>query len=239
MNPFFILPILIFAVAAGTHSYGADEQRLNTDGIKAITISGDASDIHLTTSTTEPYQATLGGARRSWFSGWFSGWSSSWFGDYCPLGGSMHIENGVLYVVAENSKWFGFSNCSTDIDVNVESGANISVDQNAAEIRLDGHFGDIGYNGNAADFSLDGHAQKVRLNANALRASLLYDRVEKTEEVDIHANSLDATVDFGGQTPLDYQVDAKASLLDAKNPSMPGANPKIRISAQMVRATIR
>jgi hypothetical protein len=235
MNPFFILPILLFAFATGTHSYGADEQRLDIGGIKTVMISGDESAIHLTTSATQPYQATLGGTRQ----GWFSGWSSSWFGDYCPVGGTMRIDNDVLHVATKNAQWFGFSNCTTHVDVNVGAGATISVDQNASQIRLDGHFGAISYHGNAADFSLDGHAQTVNLNANAMRSSLIYDNVDKTEEVDIHANSLDATVDFGGKTALDYQVDAKASLVDAKSPSLPGVHPKVRISAQMVRATIR
>jgi hypothetical protein len=235
MYSIFFFPLVILSFVSASTGYSADGDQLDLSGVTMIRISGDESAIAVTTSSSEPYRATLGGTRR----GWFSGWSSSWFGDYCPVGGTMHVDKDTVYIEAATSSRFGFSNCTPRIDLNVASGADISIDQPAAKIRLDGHFSTITLTTHAADFSLDGHADNVDLTANAMRSNLAYDSVEKTESIKIDANSLDATIDFGGRTPLDYRVDGKAVLVDSKEPSVAGAKPEIRIRGDFVRATLR
>lgn len=229
------VPIVIAAAAAFTPSYGAEAQRLDLMNVRSISISGDSSAIRIRASDDVVHEARMDGVRH----GWFSDWSSGWFGSACPATGTMRVDGDTLYIHAEDATLFGFTNCSARIQVAVGKDVAVIIDQPAAQIRLNGDYSTVTLKVHAADLSFDGHANTMTLASNAMRSNLTFTRVERNEAVTIDCESLDAFVNFGGSSPLDYQVEAKASLIDATQPSVPGAMPRIRITSKFVRATIR
>ena len=234
MFPQILFPIII-AVAAATPSFGAEAVRLDLTAIHTISISGDSSAIHIRAADEAPHEARIEGVRH----GWFSGWSSSWFGTTCPQTGSMRVDGDTLYIRAEDATLFGFTNCSARIDVATGRDVAVTIDQPAAQVRLDGDYSNVTLKVHAADFSFDGHARAMAISSNAMRSDLTFTRVEQNETLTIDSQSLDAFVNFGGAAPLDYQVVARASLVDAARASVPGVLPRIRIQSKFVRATIR
>lgn len=208
---------------------------LDLTAIRSVKITGDASWINVTTDGARPLLAQLGATRQHALFHWTSGW----FGNDCTVASRMHVEDGTLMVEAADSSWFGFSDCTPTIALNLTEGAALSVEQHAADVRFNGQFSDVSFKGHAADFKFDGHARAVSLSADAIRATLTFNHPEKTESVDLTSEALDATVAFGPGVPVDYRVDAKASMVDTQKVSTPGALPRVRVTGKFVRFTLR
>ena len=234
------IPLAMGGAALVIASYAApgsatEGPTLDLAGIMTVKIMGDASWIRVTTDSARPLLAQLGATRQAALFHWTSGW----FGNDCTVASRMHLEGQTLFIDAADSSWFGFSDCRPTIALNVAEGASLSVEQNAAEIRSYGRFSNVSFKGHAVDFKLDGHAAAVAISADAVQASLKFDRPDKTETVDLTAQALDATVQFGPGVPVDYRIDAKASLVDTQQISTPGALPRVRVTGNYVRFTLR
>ena len=151
----------------------------------------------------------------------------------------MRVDGTVLHVDIAASSWLDPSDCVIEVNANVPAGAALRIDQSAFTARLDGHFSDLAIAGKAADVTFDGHAGDIDIRADAVRASLDFDRVEADEKVSIRARALDAYLGFGDNVPIDYRVTAKASWVDARQPSVSGAMPRVEIDGDFVRVRIR
>jgi len=225
---------LIIASYAASGS-ATEGPTLDLTGIRTVKITGDASWINVTTDGARPFLAQLGAARhRALFQ-----WTSGWFGNDCTVASRMRVEDGTLIVETADSSWFGFSDCTPTIALNLAGGASISIEQRAAEVRVNGQFSDVSFKGHAADFTLNGHARNVALSAEAIKATLTFDHPEKTESVDLTSEALDATVEFGPGVPVDYRIDAKASMVNTQTVSTPGALPRVRVVGKFVQFTLR
>ncbi len=204
-------------------------------GVRTVAISGDASSINITTRSDRPYGASLSGRRKGWFSSWYSSW---YFAD-CRGNSEMRVDGSVLHIDIAASSWLDPSDCVIELNANVPTGAAIGIEQSAFTARLDGHFSDLAITAKAADISLDGHASGIDIRGEAVRASIVFDRVEADENIAIRARALDADLGFGGDIPVDYQVTAKASWVDARQPGVRGAKPRVEIDGDFVRVRIR
>lgn len=225
--------LIIASYAASTRA--TEGPALDVASIRAVKITGDASRIRVTTDSARPQLAQLGAIRQHALFHWTSGW----FGNDCTVASRMHAEDGTLFIEAADSSWFGFSDCTPTIALNLAAGTALSVNQHAAEIRTNGQFSDVRFKGHAADFALEGQARSVALSADAIQATLIFDHPEKTESVDLSSEALDATVQFGPGVAVDYRIDAKASWVDTQQASTPGAQPRVRVTGKYVRFTLR
>jgi hypothetical protein len=225
--------LIIAAYAAS--SGAAEAPTLDLAGVTGVKITGDASSIKVTTDSARPFRAELGAMRQ----GALFHWTSGWFGNDCTVDSRMHADNGMLLVEAADSSWFGFADCAPVIVLNLADGASLAVNQHAAEIRARGQFSEFRFEGHAGDITLDGYARAVSLSADALETTLAFDHVEKTETVDLSSPALDASVRFGDGVAVDYRVDAKASMVDARQASTPGVMPRLRVEGKFVRISLR
>lgn len=210
-------------------------QRLDLSNVTAIRITGEASSISLTTTESEPYQATLGGTR----SGWFAKWYSSWFYTDCRTSSRMHIENTTLYVEASPTSWLEPSDCKVEFKASVRKETSVTIEQAASKVDLTGDYSAISLDNKAADFTLNGYARSVDLRGDALRSHLRFERASKGEAIRIAGNSLDASLTFTSGTQIRYRVDALAAMVDSALPNTPQADTSVEIKGQYVRATIR
>ncbi|MDE1991318.1 MAG: hypothetical protein KGI75_02400 [Rhizobiaceae bacterium] len=230
MEIYGIALALALAMAPVAH---ADSMDLTS--IKAIAISGDASRTHVSTNADAAYRIETGSDRGGWFSHWYSIWS--W--NICRDVSRMHVEGTTLYIDTGSSSWLDRSDCRAEIDANVPAGATVEIDQQALDVKLDGDFARVRIAVRAGDISLNGHASALAIKGEALQARLSYDKVLRDEVVAIDAKLVDAYVDFGRDTPLEYSVAAMASSVDSARPSVTGARPSIDIKGMLVSATIR
>ena len=210
-------------------------QRLDLSTVTEIRITGEASSISLTTTESEPYQATLGGTR----SGWFAKWYSSWFYTDCRTSSRMHIENSTLYVEASPAGWLEPSDCKVEFKANVRKETSVAIAQAASQVDLAGDYSAVSLDNKAADFTLNGYAKSIDLRADAIRSHLGFDRARTGDAIRIAGRSLDASLAFASDTQVSYRVDAVAAMVDSSLPNTPGADTSVEIKGQYVRATIR
>ena len=231
-----ILALLSFASAAlASPASGDAGKTLDLAGVSAVIISGEASSVRLSTSASEPYQATIGGRRE----GWFARWYSSWFANDCSLASDMKLEASTLRIDVAPSSWLDPSDCRVEINANIQPESSVSIDQAALQASMAGSFSTIAISSKAADVSLDGHASTVELKGDALRANLAFGSVRQDENIAITGKALDATLSFGKGAAISYSVTATASFVDSTLSNTVGAKPSVVIKGDFVRATIR
>lgn len=231
----FTLISFVSMVLVSGGTVDAAEQSLDTSDVTAVVVTGSASSVTLSTVATKPYQATLDSRR----SGWFAHWYSSWFFNDCPATASMRVEAATLYVDVPPAGFLDRSDCTTEIRANLRRETAVTVNQAAAEVRLVGDYAAVTLIAQAADLSLDGHATTINVEGEAVRTRFTFQTVRQTETVDISAKELDTYLDFGGDTKINYAVTAKASWVDSSLANSPDAKPKVTITGDFVRATIR
>jgi hypothetical protein len=222
--------LLMSALPASAES--GDEQRLDLTGITAISITGDASSIVLTTADA-PFEATLGGRR----SGWFANWYSAFFASDCRSAGRMRVEGGTLHVDV-GAPWPDPSDCVVALKANLPRASTVTIEQAAAQVSLDGDFSAVSLDSKAADISFRGHASSLLVKGDALRSNLTFDKVDNTETIALDARALDLTLSFVAGTKVSYTVEAGAALVDSALPNTLGAKPAIDIKASFLRARI-
>ncbi|UJW76495.1 hypothetical protein [Rhizobium sp. SL42] len=208
---------------------------LDLAGIKKLHVTGTASDIMIAAKADAPQVAELTGERH----GWGALWRSSWFSGSCPAKGSMRIDGDMLTVdVGRGGRFFDWSYCTMTLTANLQPGASVSIDQQAARTRLDGEFSALDIRSDAGDIAFTGHAASIAVSGAALRARLTFERVMQTEAIMISGTMLDATVRFLQPTPISYLVETVASYVDSALPNTPGARPSITIRGEMARVRI-
>jgi hypothetical protein len=235
VKPATFIPIILCAVVASGSAAQTAEEPLDLAAVTRVEVTGEASMITLTTRDDARYEATIGGRRI----GWFSHWYSTWFFNDCATSSRMHIDGSTLIVSVSPSSWMDPSDCRVEIRANVRKDSAVSIEQAAVQARLKGDFSSLDIDSKAADVSLDGRAASLALRGDALRVHLAYAGLQHNETVKVDARALDADLDFGGDTLIDYAVEAQASWVTSSLESSPGAKPSVRIKADMVRATIR
>ena len=209
-------------------------EALDISAVRSVVISGEASDIRLTASDTEPYRVSTSTRR----SGWFSSWYSSWFFNGCRDRSAMRIDGTVLKNEVMQTSWTDLSDCTPEVSANLAPSTIVRIDQQAVRAQLDGDF-NVAIASKVADVTFDGQATGIDILGTAVRARLRYDTIRQNETVSITAQSLQADLGFGGGVPLDDSVIAKASYVDSLEPSVPGARPHISIKGDYVHARIR
>lgn len=210
----------------------ADPERLDLMGVTAVSITGDAGAIKLTTSDDAPYEATLGAQP----AGWFARWYRSWFAGACSSAGHMRIDNGTLHV--DDSSWMDTSDCVAELNANLPKSSSVIIAQAAAQISLEGDFSTVSLDSKAADFTLRGHADALKLKGDALRSDVTFEEVRNNETITIAAPLLDTRLSFVPGTTVSYNVAAGAALVDSSLANTAGAKPAIDIKASYVRARI-
>ncbi|BCG70219.1 hypothetical protein MesoLj113a_13770 [Mesorhizobium sp. 113-1-2] len=231
-----ILGLLSFgSVVLASPERGDAGKTLDLAGVSAVVISGEASSVRLTTSTSAPYRATIGSRRE----GWFARWYSSWFANDCSLASDMKLEASTLRIDVAPSSWLDPSDCRVEISANIQPESSVSIDQAALQASMVGSFSTIAINSKAADVSLDGHASTVELKGDALRANLAFGSVRQDENIAITGKALDATLSFGQGVAVSYSVAATASFVDSTITNTAGAKPSVVIKGDFVRAIIR
>lgn len=210
-------------------------QSLDLSSVTAIRITGEAGAIALTTVESEGLGARLS-ARRS---GWFANWTSSWFYDDCRTASHMAIEGTTLTVDMRATSWLDPSECQVELTANLRKGIAVAIDQMASQVRLKGDFAALSLNAKAADLTFEGHAGSLDLRGEAMRSHLTFARTDGNETIAIHARSLDTRLAFAPGTKISYTVKATAALVDSALPDTPGAEPRIAITGDYVRTTIR
>jgi hypothetical protein len=229
--------LILFATAgatAGSAMQGSDAP-LDISGITAVAISGDASSVAITTAPEQAHQATVKRHR----SGWFAQWNSGWVYDDCSASSRMTIEGSLLRIDVGMRTWFGMSDCSDDINLNVKQNTTVAIDQQALKADLSGDFSALTITAKAGDIALSGHADTVSLRGDALRVGLAFQGAEQNEAVTIDARMLEADLDFSAAPSLAYSVTAKAALVSSARHSTPGAKPSLTVAGDFVHATIR
>lgn len=209
-----------------------DAQRLDLSAITAISITGDASSIALTTGDG-PYEAALSGRR----SGWFSQWYSALLGSDCRSAGRMSIEGGTLSVDV-GTPWPDPSDCVVELRANLPKASAVSIEQAATQVSLKGDFSSVLLDSKATDVTFRGHAGSLVMKGDALRSHLTFDRVDNTETIALDARALDTHLGFVSGTKVSYKVEAGAALVDSALPNTLGAKPTIDIKASFLRARI-
>lgn len=208
---------------------------LDLSSVSNIRVTGTASHIRISAGAEGALTARFTGERR----GWGAVWKSSWFSDACPPRGSMQVEGDTLTVtVGEGARTFDWSDCSMTLTANVQPGAAVRIDQQAARTELSGNFSLVDVKSDAGDVSLAGHAQIVSVSGAALRARLAFDTVTHDETIAISGKMLDARVSFKEPTEVSYSVEARASYVDSSLPNTPGAMPAISIRGEMAHVRI-
>lgn len=151
----------------------------------------------------------------------------------------MRVENGTLFIDVAPSSWTNLSDCTVEINANIPSGNSILIDQTALMVKLDGDFSSITIASKAGDVTLEGHASSVSVKGEAIKARFVFDRVEKTENIDFDARALDVYLGIGQDVPISYSIAATASLTDSSLANTPNSKPTINIKGDYVRVTIR
>lgn len=232
------LVALLLAISA-LPAVAADPEHLDLTGVTAISITGDASAIKLTTADDAAYEATLNVRPAGWFSrwswGWPGGWSGGWFAG-CGSAGRMRVESGTLHVTVDASSWM--DDCVVELTANLPRASSVAIEQAAAEISLEGDFSTVSLDSKAADFTLRGHADALKLKGDALRSDVTFEEVRNNETIAIAAPLLDMRLSFVSGTTVSYNVTAAASLVDSALANTVGAKPAIDIKAGYVRARI-
>lgn len=232
--------ITAILLLVGTVTPGAAEAEqvkppLDIGAINSVAITGEASRIVFTAGDGAPYQARITATR----SGWFSGWYSSWFADQCATRTTMEVRERTLHIHVVNAPLLSLSDCEVLIRASLPADSDVSIEQAALQARLTGDYGVVHIKGHAADFALDGHAASLDISGDAVRSDLRFARVSSSETIRLDSRALDASFSFGKDVPISYAVDAKASLVDSKRDSTPGAKPAISIKSDYARVTIR
>ena len=235
MTFFLFIPAFFMTLVAAFADSGSSGEALDVSAVRTIVVSGDASDIRITTKADEPYRAETS-ARRE---GWFSSWYSSWFFDGCRDRSHMQVDGTTLRVEVMKTSWTDLSDCTPEVLANVPPGSAVRVDQQAVKARFQGDFASLGVSSKAADIAFEGHASTIDILGAAVRARLNYDAIRRDERIDIAVQSLEAELGFGKDVPVDYTVTAKASYVDSPAPSVPGAKPQVTITGDYVHARIR
>ncbi|MBA8876540.1 hypothetical protein [Phyllobacterium myrsinacearum] len=208
---------------------------LDIGQINSVMITGEASRIEFAAGDPGPYQARIIATR----SGWFSGWYSSWFSDACATHTTMEIKDRALLIHVVNAPLLSLSDCEVLIRANLPANGDVSIEQAALQARLTGDYGTVRVKGHAADFALDGHVASLDISGDAVRSDLRFARITNSEMIWFDSRALDASFTFGKDVPISYAVDAKASFIDSKRDSTPGAKPSISIKSDYARVTIR
>ncbi|WP_028748258.1 hypothetical protein [Rhizobium mesoamericanum] len=235
MTLILFIPAFILMLGSAFAEPRMTGEALDISAVRSVVISGEASDIRLTASDTEPYRAKTG-ARRI---GWFSSWYSNWFFNGCRDRSVTRIDGTVLTIEVTQTAWTDLSDCKPEISANVAPGITVRIDQQALKAQLNGDFANVAISSKAADITFDGHAAGLDILGTAVRARLRYDTIRQDETVSITAQSLQADLSFGSGVPLDYSVIAKASYVDSLEPSVPGARPRVSIKGDYVHTRIR
>ncbi|WFR95484.1 hypothetical protein [Rhizobium tumorigenes] len=235
MKRILLTGIALFVAATISNATQPPSLPLDISGITAVAIGGEASSLDITTAPDRPYLATL--IRRR--SGWFARWNSIWSYDDCSSSSRMWIEGTLLHIDVGSSTWFGVSDCSYDINLNVKKDAAIAIHQQALSARLTGQFSAVTIESKAADVALSGHAETISVNSDALRLGIVLDSPGTAQAVTVKARMLEADLDFSAVPELAYAVTAKASFVDTSRLSTPGAPVRLTIAGELVHATIR
>lgn len=231
MKDILVALMVLIGIGLSTSTYAdGSEKNLDVSGVTAVVISGNSSSVHLTTLTEAAYRASISSRRSGWFSWFFSG---------CRKGGEMRVENGTLFIDVASSFWTDRSDCTVEISANIPSGSSILIDQIALMAKLDGDFSSIAIATKAGDVALKGHASSVSVKGEAIKARLVFDRVEKTKNIDFDARALDVYLGIGQDVPISYSIAAKASLTDISLANAPNSKSTIGIKGDYVRLTIR
>jgi hypothetical protein len=234
-----LAPLLVFVIAAAAAlanpAAATTALPLDTGSVSAVTITGAASSIALSTSPDAPYRAVIGGRRK----GLFGGWYSSWFFDHCDNAAAMRLDGPVLRVEVSGGAWFDNDDCAVTIEANIPAGAVVSIDQPAFMANLNGSFAAITLSGNAVDAAIDGQARDIDISGDAVRARIRVTDGDTVESVRIEAEALDADLRFANISAISYKVEALASFVDSSLPNTAGAKPAVEIKGKFVRASIR
>lgn len=232
-----ITAILLLFETVTPSAAQADPAKLPLDigAVNSVAITGEASRIEFAAGDPGPYQARITATR----SGWFSGWYSSWFSDACATRTTMEVKDRALLIHVVNAPLLSLSDCEVLIRANLPANTNVSIEQAALWARLTGDYGAVRIKSHAADFALDGHAASLDISGDAVRSDLRFARVSSSEMIRLDSHALDASFTFGKDIPISYAVDAKASFIDSKRDSTPGAKPSISIKSNYARVTIR
>lgn len=235
MPGFFASLILLFTTLTPVAASAEPSKPLDMANIKTVAITGEASRVEFTTTDTQPYAASIVGNR----SGWFSNWYSIWFSNECETGTSAELKDQTLLIHVVDAPLLSLSDCEVRIHINLPKNGDVDIEQHALIARFSGDYRGIRIKGNAADFSLDGYASSLDIKGDAVRSNMRFDRTNNSETIRLDSHALDATFSFVKDTPISYVIDAKASFIDSKRESTPGAKPSIEIKSEYVRATIR
>ncbi|RDJ08907.1 hypothetical protein [Rhizobium grahamii] len=235
MTLILFIPAFVLTLASAFADARTAGEALDISSVRSVVITGDASDVTLTASKSEPHRANTN-ARRG---GWFSFWYSSWFFNGCRDRSAMRIDGTVLKVEVMQTTWTDFSDCRPEVSANLAPGTMVRIEQQAVSARLTGDFANVAISSKAADITFDGHSTGIDIIGAAVRARLHYVTIRQDETISIDAQSLQAELDFGSGVPVDYSVIAKASYVDSLEPSVPGARPRVSIKGDFVHARIR
>ncbi|WFS00974.1 hypothetical protein [Rhizobium tumorigenes] len=235
MKRILLTGIALFVAATISNATQPLGLPLDISGITAVAIGGEASSLDITTAPDRPYLATL--IRRR--SGWFARWNSIWSYDDCSSSSRMWIEGTLLHIDVGLPTWFGVSDCSYDINLNVKKDAAVAIHQQALSARLTGQFSAVTIESKAADVVLSGYAETISVNSDALRLGIVLDSPGTAQAVTVNARMLEADLDFSAAPQLAYAVTAKASFVDTSRLSTPGAPVRLTIAGELVHATIR
>jgi hypothetical protein len=232
-----IFALILFTTGLVTvgNATETSEAPLDLSGITAVAISGEASSVTIRTASDEAYQATVKRHR----SGWFAKWNSGWAYDDCSASSRMWIEGALLRIDVGIRTWFGVSDCSYDINLNVRKQTAVAINQQALQADLSGEFSAVTIAAKAADITVSGRADTVSLQGDALRIGLAFNGPEQNEAVTIDARMLEADLDFSAAPSLAYSVTAKAAFVSSARHSTPGAKPSLTVAGDFVHATIR
>ena len=213
------------------NSSSAADKVVDTAGINSVQISGDTSMIRL--STNEGQALSAGMTARP------TGWLSGWFYNDCKPSGEMVIAGNKLIIKAQDNDWYDFADCGTYLDINLPKNSDVTIDQPAFKVDLQGQFANLNMDTKAADIALQGSAHSVIIRGDAFRAQLRFEDESKPELIDIAGRALDTTLSFPQSTEISYRINSKASLLDTKRKNDANANTKILISGDYARTVIR
>lgn len=232
---YFGLIVLVIAGTAAGHATESSDAPLDTSGVTAVAISGEASSVVITTAADAPYRATIQRHR----TGWFGSWSSAWVFDDCTASSRMWIDGTLLHIDVGPPRWFAISDCRYDINLNLRQQAAVAIRHQALKADLSGEFSAVTIDAKAADVSVSGHAATLLLRGDALRVGLVFKGSDQNEAVTIDTRMLQADMDFSAAPALAYVVTAKASFVDSLRKSAFGAKPSLAITGDFVHATIR
>jgi hypothetical protein len=232
-----LIGLILLATFYASVGHATEGQDLDLDisGITAVAIGGEASSVMITTAPDAPYRGTV----RRHRSGWLWEWSSGWAFDDCSGSSHMWIEGTLLRIDVGISRWFGRSDCSYDINLNIKKQTAVAIDQQALQASLSGDFSTLTIAAKAGDIGISGRADTIALRGDALRVNLVLKPMIDNEVVAIDARMLEADLDFSAAPQLAYSITAKASLISSARKSVPGAKPTLTIAGDLVHATIR